>query len=324
MILRLSILTLSALFFACDATGEVQHPATISVKGQRRDYILVTPSARPAEPRPLVLLLHGHIGSAANALGEGFVPSPLSAWLRIAEREKIYVAALQGLKGADGRTGWHDCRNDALSNPRSDDVAFAAKVVRNLISDGRADADRIYVMGMSNGATMSYRLALEMKPRPAAIAAVSGTMALHSACTADAHPVSVLIIHGTDDPIAPYDGGVVRLIGSNSGSITSAEATRDFWLRVDGLRNTAPTRYTFPHLSSDGTSAVKTIYGEDDGPQIELLTIERGGHIEPSLRFQYGPVLRSLVGAQSRDLESAEEAWRFFRTKTAIHETGTS
>lgn len=100
----------AALLFASNAIAAVQHPLTINIKGQRRDYILVTPNVRPHGARPLVLILHGHIGTAANALDAGFAPSPLSAWPEIAEREKIYVAALQGLKGADGRTGWHDCR----------------------------------------------------------------------------------------------------------------------------------------------------------------------------------------------------------------------
>jgi poly(3-hydroxybutyrate) depolymerase len=38
-------------------------------------------------------------------------------------------------------------------------------------ADCRADAQRIYVMGMSTGALMSLRLALQMTPRSAAVAA---------------------------------------------------------------------------------------------------------------------------------------------------------
>jgi polyhydroxybutyrate depolymerase len=71
----------------------------------------------------------------------------------------------------------------------------------------------------------------------------------------------------------------------------------------------------FPHRGSDVTRASKTTYGPDAGPQVEMLTIEHGGHVEPSLRFHYGMLYGRLVGLQNRDLESAEEAWSFFRAK---------
>src|SRR5262245_52312028 len=149
----------------------------IEAAGAQREYLLVAPERSAAGPRPLVLVLHGHLGTAANALGGGRVPSPLSAWLDIAERENVLVAALQGLKGSDNRTGWHDCRSDADNNPQVDDVAFASRVAKKLVDDGRADAKRIYVMGISNGAIMTLRVALEMQPAPTAVAAVAGTMA---------------------------------------------------------------------------------------------------------------------------------------------------
>jgi polyhydroxybutyrate depolymerase len=299
-----------------DANAANKTPVSISIAGQQRQYILVTPETLPAGPRPLILVLHGHIGTAANAMGAGRVPSPLSAWVRIVDREGILVAALQGLKGADRRTGWHDCRSDDTVDPDTDDVAFAAAVAQTLIAGGRADPKRIYVMGMSNGATMSYRLALEMQPAPVAITVVSGTMALHSDCSDAAHPVSVLIIHGTADPIVPYAGGAVGFGHRRSSSVLSVEATRDFWLGVDGLSDTAPEAYSFPHLGADATRALKSTYGEDLGPQVEVIEIEHGGHVEPSLRFHYGLLYRRLVGAQNHDLESAEEAWQFFRGKS--------
>jgi len=299
------------------AYAATQQPAQIIIAGQARDYILVTPDSLSRGLHPLVLILHGHIGTAANVLGAGMVPSPLSAWRSIADREKVLLAALQGLKGADHRTGWRDCRNDDADNPQSDDVAFAAGVVNRLVTTGGADPHRIFVMGMSNGAIMSYRLALEMRPVPAAIAAVSGTMALHTACTGEPHPVSILIIHGTQDPIVPYDGGAVRFGTHEKSAVTGVDATRDFWLRADGLFSTAPVSFSFPHNGDDGTSAVKTVYGSDAGPQVEVITVRGGGHVEPSLRFHYGPFYSRIVGAQNRDLESAEEAWYFFKGKTS-------
>ncbi len=204
---HIAIVFSGLLTHAASAAAVQSH--TIEVDGQLREYVLASPVASHADPRPLVILLHGHLGTAKNALGAGARPSPLSAWLDIVDREQILVVALQGLKGPDGHTGWHDCRSDAPGNPRADDVKFASAVARDLIASGRADPRRLYVMGMSNGAMMSHRLALEMQPAPAAIAAVAGTIAGTSECRDPAHPVSVLIIHGTDDPLVPYAGGAV-------------------------------------------------------------------------------------------------------------------
>jgi polyhydroxybutyrate depolymerase len=289
---------------------------TIELDGQLREYLLASPVASHTDSRPLVILLHGHLGTARNALGAGTRPSPLSAWLDIVDREQILVVALQGLKGPDGQTGWHDCRKDAAGNPRADDVKFASTVARELIASGRADPRRLYVMGMSNGAMMSQRLAVEMQPAPAAITAVAGTIALGGECRDPTHPVSVLIIHGTDDPLVPYAGGPVGFGGHGQrGAVLGAEATRDLWRRVDGLKQVAPVAKSFAHLGADATRVRSVSYGPDTGPQVELVTIEHGGHIEPSLRFHYGPLYEHLVGLQNRDFESAEHAWAFFAPK---------
>ena len=302
---------------AIQGLAATREALSIAVAGQRRDYILVRPDASRPDPRPIVVILHGHLGTAANALGSGISPSPLSAWRDLADREGLLLVALQGLRGSDGHTGWNDCRQDAAGNPRSDDVAFASAVVQGLVDAGQADRRRIYVMGMSNGAMMSYRLAAEMKPAPAAIAAVSGTMAAHSQCGRPAQPVSVLLIAGTDDPLVPYAGGEVGFGKSKGrGLVMGAAATRDYWLQVDGIRDAKPASYGFPHLGGDATRATKQTYGSEAGPQVEFVSVQHGGHVEPSKRFHYGPLYSRLVGIQNRDFESAEEAWRFFSEKS--------
>jgi polyhydroxybutyrate depolymerase len=309
--------TALSLLGAAAAQAASQRDASVEAGGLQRQYILVTPDRLPAGPRPLVLVLHGHIGTAANALGAGATPSPLSEWVDIADREGLYVAALQGLKGGDDHTGWHDCRLDAIEDTGADDVAFARAVIAGLVQSGRADPRRVYIMGMSNGAMMAYRLALELRPAPAAIAAASGTMASRSGCAAAPVPVSVLLINGTEDPIVPYLGGKVGLRGHKTGTVIGADATRDFWLGVDGLANTPGISTSIPHQSADDpTRATRLTWGSPRGPQVEMITVQNGGHVEPSLRYHYGWLYRQLVGNQNQDFESAEEAWAFFRDKT--------
>lgn len=288
---------------------------TVSTADGAREYLLVTPGTVTKPPYPLVLVLHGHGGTAANVLGLKQRASPLAAWVGIAEREHILVAALQGASSGDGRPGWNDCRRKAPGNPQVDDVAFAHAVVGELQAKGLLDTQRIYVMGMSNGAMMAHRLALELTPPVAAIAAASGTLPASSVCAAPQHPVSVLVIHGTADPIVPYSGGAIRILGRTRGWVGSVDETLAFWRHADGLDEAATTT-ALPHNGSDATRVVRTRYGSDPaGLQVELLRVEGGGHVEPSTQDSYGALYSRLVGPQNHDLESAEEAWRFFAPK---------
>src|SRR5580765_2919223 len=103
-------LGLCAALAVSAAPAAQRETRNIRVEGQQREYILAAPDGAPAGRRPLVLVLHGHLGTADNAMGQGVRPSPLSVWPDVVDRERILVAALQGLKGSDRRTGWHDCR----------------------------------------------------------------------------------------------------------------------------------------------------------------------------------------------------------------------
>lgn len=284
-------------------------PQTIPTVDGPRTYLLLRPGA--PGPRPLVILLHGHGGSAHQALTTG----PLAAWKAISAREGVIVAALDGAKGGDGRQGWNDCRSDAAGNPKVDDVAFVKAVIQRLERESGADPRRVYLMGMSNGAMMTLRLALQLDPAPAAFCAVCGLMASEGPCAGTApRSVPALLIDGTADPLVPFEGGQVHFFKQQRGGVISAQATVDHWLQADGLAG-APARTTvFPHQpASRDTRAVKTVWGTAPGPQVEFIRVEGGGHAEPTLAFAYGPVYRAFTGKQNRDFESAEEAWAFFK-----------
>jgi polyhydroxybutyrate depolymerase len=291
----------------------------VTTRDGQRNYLLVRPDQPAAGPGPLVILLHGHGGSAAMTLGKAGRASPLARWLAIADREKVLVVALDGAIGGDGRQGWNDCRRDAYDNPKTDDVAFVAAVVHRLIDSGQADPARLYVMGMSNGGMMVYRLALELDPPIAAFAAASASMAGDSQCGPARHPVSALVINGTADPLVPYDGGGVGLFRKNRGQVVAVDTVVEFWRRADGLSGDGRTS-ALPHREADDpTRAQITLWENDtDRPQVERVRIEAGGHIEPSLTERYRPTYERLVGHQNHDLEAAEEAWSFFRDKRAI------
>ena len=144
---------------------------------------MATPTVATPGKRALVIVLHGHGGSAAQALGQRRGQAPLSLWLSIADREGIVVLAPDGVQAADHPAGWNDCRQDSQDLPHTDDVGFIRALLDEAVQRYRVDPQRVYLIGMSNGGMMSYRLAIELGPRIAAFAAVSASMApSHSAC----------------------------------------------------------------------------------------------------------------------------------------------
>lgn len=283
-----------------------------------RQVLLAHPAHDRGGLRPLVILLHGHTGSAQQVFGKGIGQAPLSVWRDIADREGVVVAAPQGVDGADGEPGWNDCRGDATTNPKTDDVGLLRDLIAHEVSEDRVDPDRVFVMGMSNGAMMSYRAAIELGDQLAGFAAVSGNMAADSQCPVPSHPLSALVISGTADPLVPYGGGAVGFGGKGGrGTVIGAEAGADLWRRLDGLNAKASASQAPLHrLKNDPTSVFETVWGGDPaGLQVMLVRIQGGGHVEPSESERYSPLYLRFVGPQNGDVETAELAWAFFRDK---------
>jgi polyhydroxybutyrate depolymerase len=289
-----------------------------SLGGPRTALLLWPDSAGQGEHLPLVILLHGRGASAAGSLGlRKSVPAPLSAWVAIAERDRVAVLALQGSRGRSELAGWNDCRVDDPSKPEADDTAYANLALRQTLAQHPIDLGRIYLMGMSNGAMMTFRLSQELDQPVAALAAVAGTMPAGQGCPPPRRPLSVLLIHGTSDPLVPYQGGEVHFGTAEMGSVLSVDETAARWRSLDQIDAAARTEALPRLLASEGkTSAIRTVWGRDAaGLQVELIRIDGGGHAEPSVDHNYGRIYLGLAGPQNHDFESAEEAWRFFRTK---------
>jgi polyhydroxybutyrate depolymerase len=311
------------LLAAAIATGAI-HPVDVeSLEIQRpegpRHYLVADPRPKIDHGIPLVILLHGHSGSAKQLLGQGMGAAPLSLWLEIAADQEIVVVAADGAKGSDDQQGWNDCRADAASNPHTDDVGFIAALIDLAVKEHHVDPKRVYVMGMSNGGFMTFRLGVELPDRIAAIATVGASMAARSQCKAPSKRLSVLMINGDADPLVPYQGGDVRFFSQKSrGSAVPVEQAARDWRVFDGLAEQPAETRDFPKLdANDKTLARLRLWGSDPRRyQVELIKIEGGGHVEPSIRQRIGGLYRGIVGTQNGDFEAAEEAWHFFQPKT--------
>lgn len=135
------------------------HTLHLPWEGRVRDTLLHAPPAyRPGRPVPLVVVLHGRPSNAA-AVRE---TSGLDA---TADREGFLVAYPNAPQRAWNGLG---CCTDA------DDVGFLRELVRELVRTWGIDPARVYATGLSAGANMSWKLAVEASDVFAAVAPVSG------------------------------------------------------------------------------------------------------------------------------------------------------
>jgi len=254
---------------------------TIQVDGQTRSYLAYRP-ADVAEPVPLVMMLHGGFGSAAQA-------ESAYGWDAKADAEHFVVVYPDG----DGRAwnvGGGCCGAPGRTNV--DDVAFLSAVVGDVTSSLPIDASRVFATGISNGGMMAYRLACDTELF-AAIGADSAT--LLGDCPSP-HPLSVLAIHGTADRNIPYDGGQ----GSGFAKIDGPSI-----LDVNQLWRTADSCAA---ATSTSESRVATLTAScPDSRTVELITIEGAGH-------QWPGSTKGRQGADTPypDLDATRVIWEFF------------
>ena len=165
--------------------------------GIDRPYLLQAPPAggSTGERVPLVVELHGR-GIDAETFDR------LTGFGALAGEEGFALA----LPSAVGEI-WNDGRDAAAEGRRPDDVGYLTAMIDDATAQLPIDPRRIYVVGMSNGATMAGLLACELAERIAAVAQVAGTAAAGVAATCrPARPVPILNIHGTRRRLRPVRG----------------------------------------------------------------------------------------------------------------------
>lgn len=238
-------------------TGITFH--TINVGGVDRTYRLFRPAGLPRSA-PLVVMLHGGFGSAKQA-------ERSYDWDELADSEKFVVAYPNGLNRAWNANGGGCCGRSARDGV--DDVAFISAAVDEIGRNVGVDPKRVYATGMSNGAIMSYTLACNTGSF-AAIGPVSGTQL--DPCQSP-HPVSVMHVHGTGDPLVRYSGGPGAGIASRIDG-PSVQDLNAFWRNVDQCA--APT------VTTSGLVTISTA-GCANNRSVVLVTVDDGGHEWPTM-----------------------------------------
>jgi len=277
-------------------------------QGLERTYHIYVPlSYDKTKQMPLVIALHGGFGT-----GKAMEKLTLGGFNRLSEKEGFIVVYPDGIE-----RGWNDGRGAEETRWRAhkeniDDVGFISALIDHLAKELNIDEKRVYVTGISNGALMSSRLACELTEKIAAIAPVAGTIAerMFPRCS-PSKPISVLIIHGTDDPLALWEGGIRGFAWKTTGRSISVPDMVRFWV-THNLCSTRPVvTYEQDKDPQDGTRVRKEVYGNGKGEtEVILYAIEGGGHTWPG-GWQYWS--EKIIGKTSRDIDANEVIWFFFK-----------
>lgn len=293
--MRLLLASILMLLLAVPAGAE-----SLSYDGRERDYILRLPEG--VERPPLIVVLHGgggrgrqidrHTGLTQQAVAQGF--------------------ALVYPDGVDRQ--WNDGRGDPNAKDdatRVDDVGFLSALVADLGARGLVDPDRVFVMGVSNGGMMTYRMLCERADLFMGAVAVVANLPKAMAPLCDpSRPVPLMVLNATADPLMPYDGGDIVVFGLNRGTVISTEATLERFSVANGCTGRMAVAAEDP-APEDGVIPEQDVF-TGCSRDLVLWRYVGGGHGWPGAG-QYRQ--ESLVGIVAHKPTVNELALAFFRAQ---------
>jgi polyhydroxybutyrate depolymerase len=186
-----SCVVVTGILHAGDAKHGNFGSESLQVDGVKREYRLVVPKTVDlAKPAPLVIAFHGMLIDSKDFM-------PVYTKLNdTAEKHKFILAYPNAIKGSWG----------LVPEKINSDLAMFDALVAKLKDDYKIDANRLYVLGMSNGGYFAHLVAKERSKTVAAACSHSGPLGLQTLFGIMAErKFPVLIIHGDKDNILPVD-----------------------------------------------------------------------------------------------------------------------
>jgi polyhydroxybutyrate depolymerase len=237
-------------FAVCGLPEDGMHP--ITSHGVERAYLTRRAADPGAGPLPVLVLLHGHGGSAER----------FSATSGVADRAAAGGVLLVAPQGQGDPAGW-EIPNWAA------DAQFVNDVLDTIGESGCAATSAVWVAGHSAGSAFAAYYGCTNTDRVAGVWLNAG---LPPPLCADRSP-AVVISHGTADPVVPFTGGDQNA-SDRSFVLKPVPDSAQEWAQTAGCQ------------SVDGpvprnAVGIMTWQGCTRGPYVRLYTIEGGGHTWP-------------------------------------------
>ncbi len=166
---------------------DVMTRESITVDDSERQYRLVIPHSLSSDPVPIVVAFHGMGGSAESM-------ASYSELDRLAADNGFIL-----VYPASSGSMWSTVKIDPDNLDQNADIRFFDQLLMHLASQFNLDLNRIYLIGMSNGASFAQLVAFA-RPNVAAVAAHSG--AQPRGLRPPTRPFPILLVVGGDDPSA--------------------------------------------------------------------------------------------------------------------------
>jgi polyhydroxybutyrate depolymerase len=289
-------------------------------EGLRRWFIEHQPANLPSDGSA-ALLISLHFGSgnmrSSFVLGRRREKDP---WLDLAWEHGFLVLApdatsvrkyfkFLGLQTRGVFQNWNDLLDGGPSNTGADDVGFIAALIDWAATERNIDRSRVYVTGISNGATMSQRLVIERPELFAAATTFMGNLPVRD-IPLPSLGTPVFLMNGTNDTFIPYYGGASI---QNRGVVRSAEATRDYFVAANQA-GPEMVEMLLPDVDPNDECRIVSQYFPSDTAPVQFYRLAGGGH-QPAVLGELPPALNdlieNLVGNSCHDIDSYSLAYQF-------------
>ncbi|UDY37624.1 alpha/beta hydrolase family esterase [Dermatobacter hominis] len=257
---------------------------TIDVGGVDRTSLVDVPSSGDG-PRPLLVSLHPFL------LG----PDAWDAYSGLAAAGTARGYIVLTPLGSDPGPRWAVPGGLATG---ADDLGFIAALLDHVEDRACVDRNREFAAGFSAGAAIAQALSCTMPDRFAAVAG-SGGMNLTARCPGSPG-TSVLVLHGSADPIAPPTGSEIPFappIGLAIGTVASDDAAR---------AGCGPS----PLVEQVTASVLRHRWtGCTDGRRVEYLELRGAGH---TWAGSPNPLLELFTGPTDTSISATATVLEFF------------
>ncbi|WP_130803446.1 alpha/beta hydrolase family esterase [Acinetobacter ihumii] len=263
-----------------------QSTRRIDFDGMQRTYQIYEPaSSSTIHNLPVVIALHGGGGNASQMM---------KRWQTMAEQQDFILIAPQGI-GANARMGtWNaqGCCGEAMKK-KVNDLEFVQQILKDVSRNTPIDHNKIYMVGFSNGGMLAHQLAISMGSQLAAVAVVSG--ALFGNETAAKSPVPILMIHGEQDSVVPFHGGMSPthfVARAQKQSFQSVTYAMNYWKTNNQCQG---------NMLVQKTAMLRIEKGLNCKADVVLYDVTQGQHVWPT------------VDHHDEGFDATQVIWSFFR-----------
>jgi polyhydroxybutyrate depolymerase len=280
-------------------TGTKSTATVMTPDGRTRRYRTYVPSTLPNSPVPLLIGLHGGLGTSAQFEAN-------SGFNNLAESNGFIVAYPDGIGNRPDGSGFQTWNGGYCCGPAQsqqvDDVEFISRLIDQMSARFTIDPKRVYVAGHSNGGILGYQLACRLSHKISAVGVQAGSNVVEK-CT-PSQPVSFIHVHGTADTNMPIGGG--RGSGISPTIFVPARSAVDAMVSAVGATSTPVTGVVASN--ADITALTWTRVGTNT--QVRYVTVATATHAWMGHPSQ-SSAGESYAGKPYENFDSSRAIWSF-------------